>query len=84
MITLQGIGKEMSSSNIHRQNTKQKKKKKRTTEHCGWQMLVEQDANCNQPFTKITGTDFVFYLENYPFALAAIFFFPLLLPRIFL
>lgn len=45
-------------------------------------MLVEQDTNCNQPLTEITGTDFVFYLENYLFAFAAIFFF-FLLPRRF-
>lgn len=49
---------------------------KRTTERCWWQMLVEQDANCNQSFTKITGTDFVFYLENYLFAFSAIIFSP--------
>lgn len=54
---------------------KKEKKREKTTEHCWWQMLVEQDANCNQPLTKITGTDFVFYLENYLFAFAAIFFF---------
>lgn len=60
----------------HSQAKYQKKKRERKdTEHCWWQMLVEQDANCNQPLTKITGTDFVFYLENYLFAFAAIFFF---------